>query len=410
MRDKKPVAITGLGLMTALGIDLESSWKGLIAGENPVKYFTLFDPAGLPVKFGAELPKESEEIFKKFIKPRNREQMTRSTMIAVSTAIMALQNSGLDLLPVDKKRVGVVVGATGTGYAPFPYPDKPDEYRILKNMANSASSWISLKLKIEGPSFVVSTACSSGIYALFCGYTLIKSGICDVVIAGAAESCINYLDVQGFSSLMALSEDEENFKTASRPFDRKRNGFVIGEGGGMMVLESPEFAKSRNAKILSHLYLPAITSEGYNILAPLPEGKGMAETMKLALKNANLQPKDIDYINAHGTSTQANDLYETLAIKEVFGECAKSIPVSSTKSMTGHCLSGAAGVEAVICCKAIIEECIPPTINLSDPDPQCNLDYVPNKARKAKLKNVMCNSFAFGGHNGVAIFSKVEDE
>jgi len=402
--DKSRVAVTGLGLMTGLGLDLESSWQGIIAGKSAIKHFSLFDPAGLPTTFGAELPENANELFEQNIQTRKRKQMTRGNMIAICTTKMAIEDSDLDLESIDKSRVGMVYGATGTGYAPNSLDI--DESRILKNMASAPAAWNSLVFKISGPSFTVTTACSSGAFALFSAFQLISSGQCDVVIAGAADSSLSYLDVQGFCSLHALSEQTYNIGSSSRPFDKNRNGFVMGEGGGILVLESLEFAQKRGARIHCTMSLPGICSESYNIMSPAPGGIGMTNSMQIALKNSKLEPDQINYINAHGTSTYLNDLYETAAIKEVFAEQAYNIPVSSTKSMTGHCLSAAAGVEAVICVKSLSENVIPPTINLTDPDPELDLDYVPNEARHAELKNVMSNSFAFGGQNGVCIFLK----
>lgn len=401
----KHVAVTGLGLMTGLGLDLSTSWKGLLAGQCPVKRFSLFDPTGLATHFGIELPDGAEELFKTITKTRNRRQMTRGIMMSLATSKMALEDAGLiDDLP-DRTRIGAVIGCTGTGYAPMTM--EPDPNRILKNMGNASAAWISLKWKLEGPAFTVSTACSSGAYALSSAMHLILSGQCDIVITGAFDSVISYPDVEGFCSLLALSDDTENMTTASRPFDKNRNGFVIGEGSGMLILESMDHAKKRNARIYAKAALPGLSSEAYNILSPQPAGAGMAKTMKQALGNAGLRPENISCINAHGTSTQLNDLYETQAIQEVFGSHARSVPVSATKSMTGHCLSGAAGVESVIACKSLYENVILPTMNLTEPDPELDLDYVPFKPREAELSHVMSNSFAFGGHNGVCIFSKV---
>jgi 3-oxoacyl-[acyl-carrier-protein] synthase II len=273
-------------------------------------------------------------------------------------------------------------------------------------MPNAPASWISITHKLRGPSFIVSTACSSGAYALASAVGLIKGGLCDVVISGSADSSLNYLDVQGFAAIMALSEHAEPVAEASRPFDRRRDGFVMGEGGGFLVLERLDHARARGARVYALLATPGLTSEAYNIMSPAKGGAGMARTMRLALDLAGLTADDIDYINAHGTSTKLNDLYETEAIKEVFGARAASIPVSSTKALTGHCLAGAAGVEAVICCKALADGVIPPTANLHEPDEGLDLDYVPLEPRRASLRHVMCNSFAFGGHNGVMIFSK----
>jgi 3-oxoacyl-[acyl-carrier-protein] synthase II len=310
-------------------------------------------------------------------------------------------------MSIDPSRIGVVLGTSGAGYT---WSDPGcDSQRILKNMVNAPASWISLNKKIQGPSFVVSTACSSGTYAMSIAHALITSGQCDVVISGSGDSSINYPDVEGFCSLMALSEKNGDCCTASKPFDKDRTGFVIGEGAGILVLESAAFAKKRNADIYAELHLPGLISETYNILSPEPKGLGMARAMDLALKNARLDPTAIDYINAHGTGTCLNDLYETQAIKRVFEKNAFSIPISSTKSMTGHCLGGASGVEAVICCKAMAENTIPPTANLARPDPELDLDFVPHTPRKKELTHVMSNSFAFGGHNGVCIFSKFKE-
>lgn len=409
IRNKKsmePIAVTGLGLMTGLGLDLHSTWKGLIAGKCPVNRFSLFDPKKLSTPFGVELPHNVEKLFKENIKTRNRRQMTRGIMIALCTTKMALEDAGLLNNFHDTTRVGVVIGCTGTGYAPENQDTDPN--RILKNMASASSAWISLKWNINGPSFIVSTACSSGAYAINSAISLIESGQCDVVITGAYDSIITYPDIEGFCSLLALSDDIENMKTTSRPFDKNRNGFVIGEGSGILILESLSFARRRKAKTYATVKAPGLNSEAYNIFSPHPEGIGMARAMELALSNSELNPNEISYINAHGTSTQLNDLYETKAIKRVFGDYAYTIPVSSTKSMTGHCLSGAAGVESVIACKALEENCIPPTMNLFETDPELDLDYVPMKPRYTPLKHVMSNSFAFGGHNGVCIFSKIE--
>ena len=397
------VAITGLGMMTGLGLDLESSWRGLVTAKSPISTLTLFDPTGLGTTYGVELPDGAEELFHDRIKKRRRSQMTRGTMIACVTASMAIEHAGLDLPSIDRSRVGVVVGSTGTGYVPPPSGSDPD--RILRNMPNAPASWISLTHKLTGPSFIISTACSSGAFALSAAFGLIAGGICDVVVVGSADSSLNYLDVQGFCSIMALSEKAEPVHEACRPFDRNRDGFVMGEGGGFLVIERPEHAAARGAAVIAEMAPPGLSSEAYNIMSPAKGGLGMAVTMRRALEQAELTPREIDYINAHGTSTLLNDRYETAAIKEVFGPRAPTVPISSTKALTGHCLAGAAGVEAVISCKALVEGVIPPTANLREPDEGLDLDYVPREPRRAELSHVMCNSFAFGGHNGVMIFS-----
>lgn len=401
-----PVAVTGLGLMTGLGLDLASCWSGLLEGRNTARRFTLFDPEGLPTPFGVELPAGAVELFERQIMKRSRDQMTRGTMIALATAQMAIADAGLEGADVSRDRVGVVLGTTGTGYTDC--AAGIDQHRILRGMSNSPAAWVSLKFKFTGPSFVVGTACSSGAYALAAAHWLIDSGQADVVITGAADSSLNRLDVQGFSSLMALAEESGDPATASRPFDRTRAGFVIGEGGGVLVLESRESARRRGARVYALMPPPGLSTEAYNILSPQAGGVGMALCMRRSLENAGLAPGQVDYINAHGTSTRINDLYETQAIHAVFGAAARAVAVSSTKSLTGHCLAGAAGVEAAICCKALVEGTIPPTWHLTDPDPELDLDFVPNAPRRRELRNVMSNSFAFGGHNGVVVFSRYD--
>lgn len=398
------IVITGLGLVSGLGLNCSSCWKALVAGHNPVKRFTLFDAKSLACDFGVELPPEAEGLFST-IKPRSRSQMTRATMISVVTAEMAIADAGLTQSSIDPARIGVITGATGTGY----FWDKPgkDEHRILKNMANASSSWIGLRNKYRGPSYTVSTACSSGAYALVGAMDLVLTGQCDAVVAGSADSSINYADVEGFQSIMALSEEKDDIEHASRPFDAKRSGLVMGEGGGMLVVESENNAKKRGAKLYGRMFRPGLSSEAYNMLSPQPGGTGMALAMQRALDNAQMSPADIDYINAHGTSTGYNDVYETQAIKTVFGTAAASVPVSSTKPQTGHCLAGATGVEAVIAVLALCENIVPATLNLRTPDPQCDLDYVPNRCRAKQLDAVMSNSFAFGGHNGVCVFARL---
>ena len=409
--NRPAVAVTGLGLMSGLGLDLQSSWRGILAGEQPIRLFTLFDARGLPAGFGAQLPEGVEQLFKANIRKRRRDQMTRGTMMAVVTGGMALADAGLGGkgaladAGVDPGRVGVVVGTTGTGYTP-PAGGGADQHRILRNMSNSPASWLSLIHKLGGPAFTVSTACSSGVYALAAAAGLIMSGQCDVVLAGASDSSLNYEDLAGFSALMALSEEGERAATASRPFDVERAGFVMGEGAGYLVLERADLARRRGAEVAALMPPPALTSEAYNIISPAPGGRGMVRTMRLALELAGLAPAQMGYLNAHGTSTQLNDKYEALAVAEVFGADAQRLPISSTKGATGHCLAGAAGVEAVLSVLALRDGLIPHTLNLEQPDPDLGeLDLIMGEPRPARLRHVMCNSFAFGGHNGVAIFS-----
>ncbi|HOU55284.1 MAG TPA: beta-ketoacyl-[acyl-carrier-protein] synthase family protein [Myxococcota bacterium] len=402
------VAVTGLGCMTGLGLDLEATWRGILDRRRVIRRYTHFDPAGLEVPVGVELPEGADEVFRERIKPRTRSQMTRATQMAVACAEAAMEDAGFSSDGMDPTRVGVVVGATGTGYAPT--GDQEDPNRILRNMTSASAAWISLRGHWTGPSMVVSTACSSGTYALAAAWDWIVRGDCDVVLAGAAESALNPLDIRGFTALMALAEPDDDVAGLSRPFDARRKGFVMGEGAGFLVLESLAHAQRRGARILAVMYRPGLSSEAYNILSPEPGGVGMARTMELALARAGLSPEDIDHVNAHGTSTPLNDLYETQAIHRVFGAHARRMPVSSTKGATGHCLSGAAGVEAVLTVRALVEGVIPPTLNLTTPDPECDLDYVADGPRRAPLRHVASNSFAFGGQNGVVIFRRWEGQ
>lgn len=404
MNTNSSIVVTGLSMMTGLGLNLDDCWQGLVKGHSVTARYKSFDSEGLPNCYGVELPEEADDFFARRIKKRKRSQMTRSTRMGLVTAEMAIEDAELDLDKLDRTRIGVIIGTTGTAY--ISEKRQPDTMRILKNMSNSPASWISLTKKLGGPSFVVGTACSSGVYALAAAYGLLYSGLCDVIICGSIDSSINYPDVEGFCNLMALAGSEQTPETASKPFDRNRSGFVMGEGAGILVLETAEHAKKRKASAYVKMHYPGLYTESYNILSPEPEGRGMAKCMRMALRHSNLAPVDIDYINAHGTSTYLNDLYETMAIKEVFGKHALELAISSTKSMTGHCLAGGAGVEAVISCMALHENIIPPTINLTDPDPELDLDFVAGQARKKELRHVMSNSFAFGGHNGVNIFSK----
>jgi 3-oxoacyl-[acyl-carrier-protein] synthase II len=397
------VAVTGLGLLTGLGLDLPSSWQGLVAGRRVAQRFQRFNPDGMRTPFGVELPLEAEALFARSFKPRAASLMNRATKMAVLAAREACAASGLAENVADLSRVGVVIGYTGSASPP---EQTREDTLVLQGMANAPAAWISLDGGFTGPAFTVSTACASGAYALHSAYLLIQAGICDLVVAGGSESTLNRPYVDGFSALMTLAEWEGDVTQASRPFDARRCGFVIAEGAGALVLESLEHARARAAQPLALMWEPAVTSEAYNILSPRRDGEGMAITMRRALTLAGLAPTDIAYINAHGTATVLNDLYETQAIKQAFGDSAQRLAVSSTKSMTGHCLSGAAAVEAVICCQAIASGTIPPTINLERPGDGLDLDYVPHTARQASLNHVLCNSFGFGGHNGCTVFSR----
>jgi 3-oxoacyl-[acyl-carrier-protein] synthase II len=273
-------------------------------------------------------------------------------------------------------------------------------------MTNSMPAWISLEYQLTGPNFAVNTACASSAYAIAFGYEMIKNGQSDVVIVGGADSIINFEEIRGFNALYALSMANDPPEQASKPFSKDRDGFVIGEGAGVLVLESKEHALSRNASIHAEIAGYALTSEGYNIMAPMKDGEGMAQTIELAMQNAGISPEEVDYINAHGTSTELNDRYETMAIKRAFGELAYQIPVSSSKSMLGHTIGAAGAIEAIITAMSLKKGILPPTINYNQPDPDLDLDYVPNTARPKDIRVALSNSFGFGGHNATLVLKK----
>ncbi len=401
----KKVVVTGLNMLTALGLDWEETWGNIIKGKSGTKKISLFDASENQTQIAAELPLGFAEKSASVIKKRVSKQMTRVTQMSYVCAIEAIEKHNIDFDHLDKKRVGVILGVVNTGDSSAEH-GTTSKNLILKRMNNAMSAWIGMRYNIEGPNFTTSSACSSSAFAIALGYDAIKAGRADMMIVGGADSIINKEEIDGFNEIYALSVENDKPEKASCPFSKNRDGFVIGEGAGIVILESEESAKARGAKIYAELVDYAFTNESYNIMAPKPEGEGMADTMKLAIKNAGISPSDVDYINAHGTSTILNDLYETQAIKKVFGDYAYKIPVSSTKSMTGHTIGAAGAVESIFSILAIKDGIIPPTINLDVQDSEMDLDYVPNKARKKDLNIVLSNSFAFGGHNATLVFRK----
>ena len=401
----KKVVVTAVNMLTALGLDWEESWENLKEGKSGVKKITLFDASENQTQIAAQLPDEFEGKSSEIIKKRLAKQMTRVTQMAYMCAVEAIEKHNIDFENLDKKRIGVIMGVVNTGDSST---EKGTDSKnlILKRMNNAMSAWIGMKYNLEGPNFTTSSACSSSAFAVALGYDTIKSGRADMMIVGGADSIINKEEIEGFNELYAISLKNDAPEKASCPFSKNRDGFVIGEGAGILVLESEESAKARGAKIYAELVNYAFNNESYNIMAPKPDGEGMAETMELALKYAEVPKEDVNYINAHGTSTMLNDMYETMAIKKVFGERAYQIPVSSTKSMTGHTIGAAGAIEGVITVLAMHDGIIPPTINYDEPDPELDLDYVPNKARKQNIKVALSNSFAFGGHNATLVFRK----
>jgi 3-oxoacyl-[acyl-carrier-protein] synthase II len=401
------VVITGMSLISSLGLSLEENWKNILAGKSGVKNITLFNASELTTRVAAEVSRGFEELSRQYIKKRAGSQMTRVTRMCVTAAKMAVADSGIDFDKVDRLRCSVIMGVVNTGNSSTELDTTPQN-TVFKTMTNSMPAWISLEYQLLGPNFAVNTACASSAYAIAFGYEMIKNGQADVVIVGGADSIINFEEIQGFNALYALSVANDPPEKASKPFSKDRDGFVIGEGAGVLVIESKSHALSRNANIHAEIAGYAITSEGYNIMAPMKDGEGMAQTIELAIKNAGIRKDQVGYINAHGTSTELNDRFETMAIKRVFGDLAYKIPVSSSKSMLGHTIGAAGAIEAIITAMSLKNGILPPTINYHQPDPDLDLDFIPNNCRPADIQIALSNSFGFGGHNATLVFKKYE--
>jgi len=399
------VIVSGMGIVSSLGFDLDTFWKNLVEGKSGVKEITLFDASSCTTRIAAEVPREFEEFSRTLVKKRAAGQMTRVTRMCLVAAKQAVALSGLDFEQEDKTRCSVIIGVVNTGNSSVE-KDTSLQNTVFKSMTNSMPAWISLEYQLMGPNFAINTACASSAYAISMGMQMIRNGSADIVIAGGADSIINPEEINGFNALYALSVANETPQSASRPFTSTRDGFVIGEGAGVVILESEEHALKRNATIYGELAGFALTSEGYNIMAPMKDGEGMSATMEKAIHDAGIDKDDVDYINAHGTSTELNDRYETMAIKRVFGEKAYRIPVSSSKSMIGHTIGAAGAIEGIITLLSIRNGILPPTINYSDPDPDLDLDYVPNTSRPKEIEVALSNSFGFGGHNATLVFRK----
>lgn len=411
---KRRVVITGLGLVTPLGIGVEKSWDALCNGDSGVSKITLFDPKDLPAQIAAEIKgfNPSDWIEHKEIK-----KMDRFTHLAIAASQIAMDDSGVKISEENAERIGVIVGSGMGGMAAIEYyhtiltekgPKRISPFFIPMTIINLASGQISIRFGAKGPNSAPVTACAAGTHAIGESFRIIQRGDADIMITGGTEAVITPLAIGGFCSMKALSTRNHDPKRASRPFDKDRDGFVMGEGAGIIVLESLESALSRSARIYAEVIGFGMSGDAYHISSPSPNGEGAARCMAIALKDSGIDPSEINYINAHGTSTKYGDKLETKAIKTVFGEHAYRLKVSSTKSMTGHLLGAAGGVEAVITALAIKTGIIPPTINLDNPDPECDIDYVPNKAVKTNPKVAMSNSFGFGGTNACLILRRYE--
>jgi len=407
------VVITGLGIISSVGNDVATFWQALKEGKSGVGPLTTFDASKFDSRVAGEVKGFNPALGDIDFKEARR--TARFVQYALVAAKQAIVSSGLDLDKGNKERFGVLIGS-GIGslhtieeeHKIFltKGPSRLSPFLIPMLIVNEASGLVAIKYGFKGPNSCVATACASGSHAIGDAFRIIERGDADVMITGGTESCIVATSLGGFCALKALSKKNDFPQKASRPFDKERDGFVMAEGCGLVVLESLEHAKKRNAPIIAEIIGFGMTCDAYHITAPDPEGEGAGRAMKLALADARLNPEDVDYINAHGTSTKLNDKIETFSMKRAFGAHAKKVMVSSTKSMTGHALGAAGGMEFVVCCLSIRDGIVHPTINYEHPDPECDLDYVPNVSRKAEVKVCMSNSLGFGGHNASLIVKK----
>jgi len=409
---KRRVVVTGVGALSPLGIGASALWEGAKAGQSGIGPITLFDTSDFPVKFGGEVRGYEElEHFEK----RDARHLDRVTQFALLAAREAQSDAKLDLDAVDRTRVGVIVGS---GIGGLDTTEKQvrtlhergvrrvSPFLVPMMMINASAGQVAIDLGLRGPNFCVSSACASANHALGLAMQTIRAGGADVVLAGGSEAALTPIGLAGFCSARALSKRNDEPERASRPFDAGRDGFVFSEGVGVLVLEERGHAVARGARIYAELCGFGNTDDAFHITAPHEEGEGAARAMEQALVDAELGPADVDYINAHGTSTELNDKLETAAIKRVFGDHAARLAVSSTKSMHGHLLGAAGGVESIISVLALHEQVAPPTINYETPDPECDLDYVPNEQRPMEIRAVLSNTFGFGGHNATLLFRR----
>jgi len=410
---EKRVVVTGLGIISPVGNDIAAFWKALKEGKSGVGPVTSFDAQAYDSRIAGEVKDFNPTAYG--ISAKDARRMEKFVQFAVAASKQAITDAGLDLEKLDRDRIGVVVGS-GIGSLRIieeehklllaKGPSRLTPFLIPMLIVNEASGHVAINFGLKGPNSCVATACASGSHAIGDAFKIIERGDADVMVCGGTESAITPMGMGGFCALKALSTRNSEPEKASRPFDMERDGFVMAEGSGTVVIESLEHAKARGARIYAEMVGYGMSCDAYHITAPDPDGDGAARAMSMALKDAGLKAEDVDYINAHGTSTKLNDKVETLAIKKAFGSHAKKVMVSSTKSMTGHLLGAAGGLEFVVCCLAIKDGVVPPTTNYEYPDPDCDLDYVPNTARKTKVDVCLSNSLGFGGHNATLVVRK----
>ncbi|AEJ62451.1 3-oxoacyl-(acyl-carrier-protein) synthase 2 [Spirochaeta thermophila DSM 6578] len=412
---KKRVVITGMGAVTSLGHSVSQLWEAVKRGECGIDRITHFDTTEYACRIAAEV----KDFDARAVIGKEARKMDPFSQFAVASAIEAMRDAGLADGGVDPERLGVVIGNGIGGFETLEDsfrtlfekgPSRVAPLTIPKIIGNIAPGNIAMYFNAQGPCYTITTACSSGTDAIGEGLRLIREDEADVVIVGGTEAAITPLGIAGFIVIQALSTKyNDSPKKASRPFDKHRDGFVMGEGAGVLILESLEHAKARGARIHAELAGYGMTCDAYHLTAPHPEGRGAVKAIQRALGDAGLSPEDIDYVNAHGTSTPLNDPIETRAIKQAFGEHAYKLKVSSTKSMTGHCIGAAGAIEAILSTMAIVDQFFPPTINQEEPDPECDLDYVPNEGKKGRIRAAISETFGFGGHNGVVVIKEYRE-
>jgi 3-oxoacyl-[acyl-carrier-protein] synthase II len=402
--------VTGVGLVSSLGIGTEETWEGLLSGRSGIGPITRFNAASFSVRIAGEV-KGFDPL--RFIEKKDVKKMDVFIQYAIAASQFALADSGLEITKDNAERVGVFIGSGIGGFATIERehavllasgPRRISPFFIPAIIINLASGQVSIRTGAKGPNSATATACSASAHAIGDAMKIIERGDADAMIAGGAEAAVTAMGVGGFAAMRALSTRNGEPQRASRPFDKNRDGFVVGEGSGVLVLEALELARARGARIYAELVGYGMSADAHHMTTPSENADGASRVMALAIADAGIRPEDVDYINAHGTSTEHNDRTETLAIRKVFGEHAKKLPVSSTKSMTGHLLGGAGGLEAGITVLTLRDQKLPPTINYETPDPECDLDYVPNQARSARVDYAMSNSFGFGGTNAALLF------
>jgi 3-oxoacyl-[acyl-carrier-protein] synthase II len=412
--EERRVVVTGVGIVSPLGLDAETTWKGLRAGQSGVGPITLFDASQHAARIAAEV-KGFDPLA--WVEKKEVKKTDRFIQFAIAAADMAVKDASLGVSAENAEMVGVYIGSGIGGFATIEReheallkggPRKISPFFIPAAIANLASGWVSIRTGAKGPNSCTATACTTSAHAVGDSFRLIQRGDADAMIAGGSEAAITPLGVGGFAAMRALSTRNDEPEKASRPFDRGRDGFVIGEGAGILVLEALETARRRGARIYCEIVGYGMSGDAYHITAPCEDGEGAVRVMRRALKDAGLAPSAIDYVNCHGTSTPVGDPQEVRAIKAVFGDHAGRLAVSSTKSMTGHLLGAAGGLEAAVTVLALRDQVLPPTINQDDPDPECDIDTVPNAARPARVVHALSNSFGFGGTNGALVFKRLE--